>query len=409
MKQEVQHVFMVGAKSLGAYGGFETFVNKLTEYHALNTQIKYHVACKANGDGFMDESKLEGAAVISDEEFLYHNAHCFKIKVPQIGAAQAIIYDLLAIKWSLQYIQKHKIKSPIIYIMACRIGPFIPFYYKKIHQMGGRVYINPDGHEWKRAKWTAPVRKYWKCSEQNMIKYSDLVICDSLSIEKYIHASYDHKGIQGRSPSTVYIAYGAEIEGQGTECDAKLEDWYKKTGLSEKEYYLIVGRFVPENNYEIMIREFMKSHSSKKLAIITNVNQKFLLELERRIQFSDDERIQFVGTVYDQALLEQVRKNAYAYLHGHEVGGTNPSLLEALGATELNLLLDVGFNREVAEDAALYWKKTRGNLAQLIDKVDQMPDNVIVEYGKKAKARVRKAFSWEFIAAEYEKVFVPKS
>lgn len=93
-KKEIQHVYLVGAKSLGAYGGYETFVYKLTEYHQNKENIKYHVACKANGDGCMDESKFEGVTKINDHEFEFHNAHCFKIDVPQIGSAQAIYIDL---------------------------------------------------------------------------------------------------------------------------------------------------------------------------------------------------------------------------------------------------------------------------------------------------------------------------
>ena len=99
-----------------------------------------------------------------------------------------------------------------------------------------------------------------------------------------------------------------------------------------------------------MIREFMKSKSSKRiLLLITNVNEKFLSELEEKLHFKSDKRIKFVGTVYDQELLKKIRENAYAYFHGHTVGGTNPSLIEALGSTDLNLLVDVGFNKEVAE------------------------------------------------------------
>ena len=159
---KVQNVFLVGAKSLGAYGGYETFVYKLTEYHQNNPRLKYHVACKANGDGFMDESKLDGVRNISENEFEFHNARCFKIHIPQIGSAQAIYYDVTALRACCQYIEKNKIDHPIIYIMACRIGPFARYFYKKIHKLGGLVYLNPDGHEWMRAKWSAPIRKYWK-------------------------------------------------------------------------------------------------------------------------------------------------------------------------------------------------------------------------------------------------------
>ena len=124
-----------------------------------------------------------------------------------------------------------------------------------------------------RAKWSAPIRKYWKISEQMMVKYCDLAICDSVNIEKYIHECYDGKGIKGRNPQTTFIAYGADLTlSKLTDDDEKLVSWYKEKGLTKKDYYLVVGRFVPENSFEVMIREFMKSKSKKDFAIITNVN-----------------------------------------------------------------------------------------------------------------------------------------
>ncbi|MDO4438503.1 MAG: DUF1972 domain-containing protein [Eubacteriales bacterium] len=405
-ENEVQHVFLIGAKSLGAYGGYETFVYKLTEYHQNNKNIKYHVACKANGDGCMDETKVKGATKINDHEFELHNAHCFKIDIPQIGAAQAIYYDVMALEACCKYIKEHHISKPIIYILACRIGPFARYFYKKIHKLGGTIYLNPDGHEWMRAKWSAPVRKYWKLSEGLMVKYCDLVICDSLNIEKYIHECYDGKGIRGINPKTTFIAYGADLTlSKLADDDMKLVDWYKEKGLEKKNYYLVVGRFVPENSFEIMIREFMRSNSTKSFALITNVNDKFLNELEEKLHFKSDRRIKFVGTVYDQELLKKIRENAYAYLHGHTVGGTNPSLIEALGSTDLNLLVDVGFNNEVAKDCALYWSRTEGSLSKLIEKTEKMSVDEITYMGCKAKKRVSEEYTWEKICNQYEDVF----
>ena len=190
--------------------------------------------------------------------------------------------------------------------------------------------------------------------------------------------------------------------------DEKLVSWYKEKGLKKKGYYLVVGRFVPENSFEVMIREFMKSNSQKDFAIITNVNDKFLNELEEKLQFKSDKRIKFVGTVYDQELLKKIRENAYAYFHGHTVGGTNPSLIEALGSTDLNLLVDVGFNKEVAEGCALYWSRKPGSLAKLIDKADQLSDKEIAEMGAKAKKRVAEEYTWNKICGQYKSVFARK-
>ena len=383
----MQHVFIIGSKGIpGAYGGYETFVDKLTEYHQTHTELKYHVACKDN----------------RQFEEIYQNARCFHLRVPHIGPAQAIWYDVAALSACCQYIVEHQIEKPIVYILACRIGPFMAKYVRKLHKLGGQVFVNPDGHEWLRAKWPAPVRKYWKISERLMTKHADLMVCDSKNIESYIRSSYAKY-----KPATTYIAYGAETRKSSlADNDQKLLRWYRDKKLSAKGYYLVVGRFVPENNYETMIREFMKSKTDKSFAIITNVNAKFLAELEEKLHYKADPRIKFVGTVYDQELLMKIRENAYGYFHGHEVGGTNPSLLEALGCTDLNLLLDVGFNREVAEEAALYWSKEPGNLAALIEKADQLPADTIAQLGQQAKQRIADAYSWQFIASEYEKLFL---
>ncbi len=141
----MQHVFMIGAKSLGAYGGYETFVNKLTEYHQNNPDIKYHVAVKANGLG---AGVPEGAIRTSQSTYLYHNADCFEIRIPEkLGSAQAIYYDCAALRQSIQIIKTQKIQNPIVYIMTCRIGPFFRHYAKQIKKLGGRIYLNPDGHQ----------------------------------------------------------------------------------------------------------------------------------------------------------------------------------------------------------------------------------------------------------------------
>ena len=385
----MQNVFIVGAKNLGNYGGYETFVDKLTEYHKENKEIKYHVAIKDKEYG----------------EFEKNNARCFKIKVPNIGPAQAIYYDVKALSECCKYIKEHNIDNPIVYILACRIGPFAKHFRKKIHKLGGRLYINPDGHEWMRAKWSAPVRKYWKISEKMMVKQADLLICDSKNIEKYIKETYSQY-----NPETTFIAYGADIKKSIlADDDKKVTDWFKEKEVKPKEYYLVVGRFVPENNYETMIREFMKSGTTKDFVIITNVeHNKFYEELKVSTGFEQDKRIKFVGTVYDQELLKKIREQAYAYFHGHEVGGTNPSLLEALASTDLNLLLDVGFNREVAEDGALYWNKDNGNLAGLIEKADSLTDEFIDKYYIKAKSRIENLYSWNYISEKYKRQFMDK-
>lgn len=385
MMSKEKNIFIIGSKGIPAkYGGFETFVENLT-LKKVNENIKYHVACMGN----------------ENKEFEYNNARCFTVNVPNIGPAKAVYYDIVALKETIKYIKQNNIKNAIIYILACRIGPFIGHYKKQLKKLGVTLYVNPDGHEWKRAKWNKLIKKYWKLSERLMVKHADLLICDSLNIEKYIKENY-----KKYNPKTTFIAYGSDTKKSILEDnDEKLLKWYKEKDIEENEYYLIVGRFVPENNYETMIREFMKSETRKSLVIITNVEKnKFYSELHEKLDFEKDNRIKFVGTVYDSELLKKIRENAYGYLHGHEVGGTNPSLLEALASTKLNLLLDVGFNKEVGQDGALYWNKEDSNLANLIDKCDRIADEEILKLSEKAKKRIEEEYSWKKIIEEYEKI-----
>ena len=384
-------VYIIGSKGIPAkYGGFETFVERLTE-HQKNSNIQYYVAC-------MRENSTKSG--IKDNQFEHNGAICFNIDVPNIGPARAIAYDIVAVNKAIEIAKENKDEAPVFYILACRIGPFISKIKKKIQDIGGTLFVNPDGHEWLRAKWSLPVRKYWKYSEKLMVKHADLLVCDSKNIEKYIQE--DYKQYQ---PKTTYIAYGTDTAPSSLKAEnAKVRDWYQEKEVSENGYYLVVGRFVPENNYEAMIREFIKSKSQKDFVLITNVEQnKFYDQLLQDTGFDKDPRVKFVGTVYDQELLKYIRENAFAYFHGHEVGGTNPSLLEALASTKLNLLLDVGFNREVGEDGAIYWKKDE--LARIIEEVEVFDQATVADLDFKSSQRILSDFTWEKIVADYEGVF----
>lgn len=383
---EEKNVFIIGSNGIPAkYGGFETFVENLTAKR-INKNIKYHVACLSN----------------NNDEFEYNNARCFNIKVPNIGAAKAEYYDLMALEKTIKYIKKNKISNATVYILGTGVGLFINIYKHRLHKLGAKVYVNPDGCEWKREKWNWLLKKFFKICEKRMARFADLLICDSVNIEKYMKEEY-----KKYNPNTIFIAYGSDLVDSNVEENTnELQQWYKQNDISSNNYYLIVGRFVPENNYETMLKEFIKSNTKKDLVIITNIEKnKFYEELKERTNFDKDKRIKFVGTVYNKELLTQIRKNAYAYLHGHEVGGTNPSLLEALATTDLNLLLDVGFNKEVAQDGAIYWNKTENNLSTLLNKIEDISEEDRNNYSKLAKNRIKEEYNWYKIVRKYEEIF----
>ena len=391
----MKHVFIVGSKGIPTqYGGFETFVDRLTEYKKSN-DIKYHVSAIRDSGHFDPENVT----------YEYNGAHCFNIKQRINSPAKAIFYDVDSIKYSLKYIKENNIEEPVIYVLACRIGPYIRRYKRKIHKLGGKLYVNPDGHEWKRSKWNKWIQKYWKHSEKKMVKHADLLICDNKGIEKYIQKEY-----KKYKPKTKYISYGAETTPSVLkDNDPEVQDWFNEHQIRTGQYYLMVGRFVPENNYETIIKEFMKSDSKKDLVIIADYKYTSLYDmLQEKYHFEDDPRIKIVGTLYNHQLLKKIRENAFGYIHGHSVGGTNPSLLEALGRTDLNLVYDVSFNKEVAGDAAIYWTEEYGLLRNLIKKCDEMTIDQRYEMGLQARARVDEYYSWEDIADKYETLFLEK-
>ncbi|HEP7585357.1 TPA: DUF1972 domain-containing protein [Streptococcus pyogenes] len=381
----MQDVFIIGSRGLPAkYGGFETFVEELIS-HQSSKNIRYHVAC-------LSDTKHK-------VHFDYKGADCFYLNPPKLGPARVIAYDMMAITYALSYSDQNQIQNPIFYVLGNTVGAFIALFVKQIHNRGGRFFINPDGLEWKRSKWSRPVQAYLKFSEKQMTRQADLVISDNIGIDRYLKQVYPWS-------KTYFIAYGTQTQpSRLTTADSKVRAYFQTFDIREKDYYLILGRFVPENNYETAIKEFMASSTKRDLVIICNhEGNAYFKQLLAETECDKDPRIKFVGTLYDKELLAYIREQAYAYIHGHEVGGTNPGLLEALAHTNLNLVLGVDFNQSVAKSAALYWSKQKGQLAELINQVDAGFDSD--HLGKEAKAIIQEHYTWEKIVGEYEALFL---
>lgn len=400
---QIRHVYIIGSKSLGLFGGFESFVRNLLSQFNDDRSIKFHVACKANGDGFMELSKLPGVIPINDNEFIYSNAHCFMVPIiEKLGSAQAIYYDIKAFEWCCRHIEDNHIYNPMVYILASRIGPFVKGYVARVHAMGGIVANNNDGIEYERRKWNWFIRKYWRLSERLMVKHTDLMICDNDNIKNYIEREYSQY-----NPRVVFIPYGTYIKPSClSDDDPKYKNWLDYHGLTDGNFYISVGRLVPENNFYIMIREFMASDTKADFAIIATDNPGYMAQLSQKLSFSMDKRIRFVGTVYDMELITKIRERARGYIHGHSVGGTNPSLLESLASTPVNLVYDVCFNREVAGDAALYFSDKEGSLKDLIDRADSFTEREKEDLYRKGVARIRENYSWPEITKKYKDIFI---
>lgn len=380
----MQHVFIIGSRGLPAkYGGFETFVDELVSHQSSN-QIKYHVACLSDNH--------------TGKHFDYKMADVFKVKKRNFGGANVIFYDRDAINYAISYIKKNNIANPIFYILGNTLGAFIGRYINKIHDIGGKIYVNPDGLEWKRSKWIKPIQMYLKYSEKKMAEKADLIISDNQGIEDYLKNEY-------KDVVSTVIAYGTNPVSEEGHVDLS---WFNKHDVQPKGYYLVVGRFVPENNYEAIIRNYMLSDTKRDLVIITNhQDDPYFDKLRQLTHFDQDKRIKFVGTVYEKSLLVAIRQNAFAYIHGHAVGGTNPGLLEAMSLTDLNLVFDVNFNHNVALDSALYWQAD--TLVDLIQKSEQLDNIAIATLAEKARTIISNNYMWHQIVNRYERLFLNES
>ena len=382
----MKNIIIIGSRGYKSkYGGWETFVTNLIDnYNDSNT--KFYIP-------FVSYNK-------KDKSYVKDNVVSTPIHVLNQGNITMFNFAIKATLYYKKYIKENNLDNVIVYVLGCRVGFLYKILRNSFHKMNVKLMINPDGLEWKRERWPWLVKKYFRMSEHEMITSCDHVVCDSKSIFEYVDQKYKKYNV-----SKSFIAYGAYLK-EVDDKDEQINDFFLNYKLKENNYYLVVARFVEENNFELIINEFMKTNTKKDLVIVSNVREnKFYKNLKEKTRFCCDSRIKFVGAVYDQNILRYLRKNAYAYIHGHSVGGTNPSLLEALSITDLNILYDVSYNKEVGMNAAFYFNKENDNLKELIEKIDFLSVDEKSKYGNLAKKRIKDEYTWDIVVSKYKKLF----
>lgn len=375
----MKHVFIIGSRGYHAkYGGWETFVSKLVDNYNDKDTIFY---ISSLSDTLSCEYKVNDNIIVKP---IYVKEHMGRM----------LFCTIKALNYYLKYIEKYDIKNAYIYILGLKLGPVLKFKRNKIKRLGVTTIINPDGLEYKRSKWGPLVKKFFLLSEKWMLNSCDLIVCDALGIQKYINSKYPKL-----KNKTTYIAYGTDkINLNNVDTKSILKEY----NLETNNYLLIIGRFVPENNYELIIKSYMKSTTKKELIIISNISMtNYYNTLVKNTNCLSDKRIHFIDGVYDEIKLSVIRKNAYAYIHGHSVGGTNPSLLEALSLTDLNILYDVEFNKDVGRDACLYFKN-ENDLVKILDNLEKFDKKTM---GASCKEIIKNNFTWNIIVKKYKKIF----
>lgn len=270
----------------------------------------------------------------------------------------------------------------LLYVNAAN-GPFGAI----LRLMGRKTAINVDGLEWLRPKWRGLGARYFRAAASLATRWFDLVITDADAMADVYRKEFGSE--------SVTIAYGANLT-HSTDPDR-----VRAFGVEPGEYYLVVGRLVPDNNAGLIVRGFERSKTRRRLVVVGDVPYRD--SYAESVKATSDPRILFPGYVRDQEALRELYCNAYAYLHGHEFGGTNPALLRALAGGCCVLALDTPFSREVlaGDRYGLYFDKDAESVRRSIDAVDDDAATVRLLQGR-ARDRISEKYTWERITDQYE-------
>jgi glycosyltransferase involved in cell wall biosynthesis len=265
-------------------------------------------------------------------------------------------------------------------------------HHVALARLSGRpVVINVDGLDWTRGKWGPVARAYFYTAAHSAMRFATRVVTDAEAMRVYYRERFDC--------DTVMIAYGAHIE------RPEHPELLAPIAVRPREYYLIVTRLIPENTLDVMLEGFSRSRTARPLVVVGGANYRdgFHARL-RDVAAASGGRITLLGHLSDQALIKELRCNCYAYLHGHSVGGTNPSLLNAMGSGACVLARDTVFNREVLGDAGLFFDPVPSAVAALVNRVDGDVD-LVARYRRAAPHRIAERYTWEGITDQYEALF----
>lgn len=263
-------------------------------------------------------------------------------------------------------------------------APLLPL----LHRRGIPVGLNVDGVEWQRSKWGPGAKRYYRAAERIGVRTADVLIADARGIQDYYRAEY--------GAEAVYIPYGAPVlrgeprAGLGT------------LGLHPRAYHLVVARFEPENNLAMIVAGYLASAARHPLVLVGDARRHHPAVREALTEAREDPRILVTGSIWDQALLDCLYSHAATYVHGHSVGGTNPSLLRAMGAAAPVLAFDVTFNREVLGGTGRFFSDPAA-LSALIRQAEASPA-AFRSMGEAGQERVGRLYNWDQVAADYERL-----
>ncbi|TMI90023.1 MAG: glycosyltransferase family 1 protein [Bacteroidetes bacterium] len=343
------------------YGGFEQFA----QYLAKGLVAKGHIVFVYNSNSHpYQESTWNGIHII----------HCNDPE-NSIGTVGQFIYDYNC----LQDARKRN------FDILLQLGYTSSSIWYRFWPKKAITIVNMDGLEWKRSKYNKLTQKFLQWAESLAVRHGHVLIADSIGIRNYIQTKYQKEA--------VYIPYGADIPENFS--DRCLADF----SLQANQYYLLIARMEPENNIEMIINGYLESDHHYPLIILGNTQNKYGQFLFKKYGSSS---VRFQGSIYDLAIINSLRHFSALYLHGHSVGGTNPSLLEAMACGCNIAAHDNVFNKSILGNDAAYFRSSNG-VKEIINQYPDREDLLLEQQNNLQK--IREEYRWDKIISEYERLF----
>jgi len=347
------------------YSGYETFVKELGE-RLVNKDCNVTVYCHK---GLFDKRPKELQGI----KLVYIPTIETKILSQPIHSFLSIVHACFS-------------NVDVLLVVNSANGPFglITKIFNK------PTAINVDGLEWLRPKWKGFGSVYFKWSSKMATLFYDQIVNDSEEMRK-VYLKLFNK-------DSKVIAYGANIR------KSKIPNLINTFNIKPREYYLIVGRLIPDNNADIIIKGFLKSNSSKKLVVVGDVPYNDLYS--SRIKELNDDKIIMTGYVNDQDVLAELYHNCYVYLHGHEFGGTNPTMIKAMAYGCAILALETSFNNEMLQNGkyGLFFNKEINSIIKMIDYCEK-EDVLMNKLRTESYTGITRKYDWNIITKKYLNIF----
>ncbi|WP_245786927.1 DUF1972 domain-containing protein [Algoriphagus aquimarinus] len=359
-------VAIMGAKGYPyVYGGYDTMIKELGERlvkKGVEVRVYNHRALFAERPRFVNGIECIYMPAIESKSFT-QLSHTF------FSMVHACFSDV-----------------DVILVVNSGNGPFglISTIFRK------PTAINVDGLEWLRPKWKGLGGKYFFWASKLATKFYDQLINDSEEMRRVYLELFN--------ADSKVIAYGANPR------ESVEEEPIAKWNLKSKEYFLIVGRLIPDNNADLIVEGFLKSNSKRTLVIVGDVP--YQDEWANRLKNISDERLLFTGYVRDPNELAALYSHCYAYFHGHEFGGTNPAMLKALGYGCAILALDTPFNQEMLQNGKHGWYFMKGlDSVKCIVESSEADENAMLALRDSARSGLTQKYNWDHVTDQYLEVF----